>query len=69
MVGANITGKKVMNQEEIIGAMAAQVSSFANAYYYKLRDTTPNTQEGLNIKYVCSAETVNWFLDRLERQS
>jgi len=68
MVGAKIAGKKVTNREEIVGAMAAQVSSFAHGYYYKLRDTTPNTQESLNIKYVYSPKAVNWFLDWLERQ-
>jgi hypothetical protein len=48
--------------------MAAQVASFAEGYYYKLRDTTPDTQESLNIKYVFSHKAVNWFLDWLERQ-
>ena len=53
------------------GAMAAQVSSFAHAHYCKLRDSSSNTQESLNIKFafVYSPKAVNWFLDRLEWQS
>lgn len=46
-----------------------QVASFAHAYNYKLRDTTPNAQENLNIEYVHLPKAVNWFLDWPERQS
>jgi len=51
--------------------MAAHVSSFAHAHYCKLRNSSSNTQESLNIKFafVYSPKAVNWFLDRLEWQS
>ena len=68
-IGAQLdpAGKKIVNRDAIVGPIQVHVTSFAEAFYYKIRGTTADTGESSVMKIVYSRDAVNWFLDWLER--
>jgi outer membrane protein OmpA-like peptidoglycan-associated protein len=68
-IGAQLdpAGKKVINRAAIVGPLSVRVASFADAFYYKIRATTPDTGESSVMKVVYSPQAMEWFLDWLEK--
>ena len=69
-IGAQLdpSGKRITNRDAIVGPLQANVASFAEAFYYKIIGSLPDSGEVGKMKIVYAAGAVNWFLDWLERR-